>query len=142
VPDERLQEILASVPELQRHSQGFRLFTQPEIDHALSRGGESRETVPFELVEGAVEWAPTAGELLWVVAGRGPHGSLVAALYLLPDGGFRHAASFILEDERVPIALAYGRGQRRELFFSACWSCLGEDGTVQFREDDTVVIVQ
>jgi hypothetical protein len=60
----------------------------------------------------------------------------------MPDGSFLHAASFILENEAVPVVVAYGVTSRRELLWSTCWGCGGEGGAITLRDDATIVITQ
>jgi hypothetical protein len=96
----------------------------------------------WELAPGPFAWSPSTGEEVWVMAGSSGESALIAALYPMPDGSFRHAASFVLADETAPIAVLRTRGSRGELLWSACWGCAGESGAIRFDETARVVVVQ
>jgi len=76
-----------------------------------------------------------------VVSARGKTASFVAAWWLLPEGGYRLASSFVMMGEIAPVALAY-KPTERTLYWTACWQCPGETGHLSVREDHHVVIVQ
>jgi formylglycine-generating enzyme required for sulfatase activity len=140
---ERWREILASVPELAPHADDFQVWGEAQALSALGRGGATEEDMQWELTRGPFAWSPSPGEEVWIVAGHGGGVSLIAALYPLPDGGFLHAASFLLaEEDPVPVAILRTRAERGELLWSTCWSCGGEDGAIRFDEDARIVIVQ
>jgi hypothetical protein len=135
--------VLAAMPEVARFAPSFRPFDAADVDRALGRGGRTRDGLGgWALMAGVLEWWPEQGERVWVLAGTsGDHAVLVAA-YPMPDGTYRHAASFVLEGEPVPIAVAWGTTSQRELLWSSCWGCGGEGGAVTFKDDATVVITQ
>ena len=143
VPIARVREILATIPQLARFAADFELVSPVGVDRALGRGGASRETVQFHFVEDEVlVWSPMRGEELWVIAGTGAGAAVIAALYPMPDGSFVHAASFVLENEPVPVVLAWDQTSRERVLWSACWGCAGEGGSIAQREDGTFVVVQ
>jgi hypothetical protein len=57
-------------------------------------------------------------------------------------GDYRLASALLLLGETAPVALAYQADYPRDLYWSSCWGCLGEQGSVKLREDHKVVIVQ
>ena len=140
-----LRALLRSVPELATYAEGFRTFSEVEIQNVLSRGEKTIDDLfGWELLtSGAVlRWTPTPGEETLVIAGTNGNASLIAVLYPMPGGDFRHAASFVVEEEGAPIALAHTLGSMNELQWSTCWGCLGEGGVVLYREDGTLVVSQ
>lgn len=143
VAPEELRRVLGSVPEVARWAADFEPFNELQIQAPLGRAGRTAEDMPGWLfTSGPLRWSPTAGEETWVVAGSGGGAVLLVVLYPMPDGSFRHGASFILENETTPIAIGYSNGSRRELLWSGCWGCGGEGGAITFREDGRIVIVQ
>lgn len=136
--------VLASVPELARFATDFEPFGERSAARALSRGHATEAEMQWELTSGPFAWSPSPGEEVFVVAGRGGGASLLAALYPMPDGSFRHAASFVFaeEEEEAPIAILRTRVERGELQWSTCWSCGGENGVVRFDEMSRIVISQ
>ncbi len=138
-----LRRVLAGVPEVARFAERFAPFDADDVDRALGRGGQTRESLGgWGVMAGVLVWSPADGETVWIVAGTSGPDSLVAALHPMPDGTFLHAASFILENEATPIAVAYGVTSQRELLWSTCWGCGGEGGAITFRDDATIVITQ
>lgn len=137
-----LREALASVPELARFAAAFVPYDRDDAIAALARGGATEADMQWELAPGPFAWSPSAGEEVWVMAGSSGDSALIAALYPMPDGSFRHAASFVLAGETAPIALLRTRGSRGELLWSACWGCAGESGAIRFDESARIVIAQ
>lgn len=139
---QRWREILAGVPELARFAEGFEPFGETTALRALARGHASEADVPWELTRGPFAWSPSPGEEVYVVSGRSEQVSLLVTLYPMPDGTFRHAASFVFAEEEAPIAILRTRSMRHELLWTTCWSCGGENGVVRFGEDSRIVIAQ
>jgi formylglycine-generating enzyme required for sulfatase activity len=140
----QVSALIASVPELERlHLRdGLAMFLPGAIAEVLNHGATSAEMHPeYTFTVNPVRWSPTFGEEVLVLAGKSRVGSWIAALWVLPDGRYRHAASFLLKDDAVSIALAYGQA-RREVAWATCWNCGGEYGAVTYTEDNRVVIVQ
>lgn len=136
--------LVASVPELERlHLRdGLSMFLPGAITEVMNHGATSVAVHPeFTFTVSAVRWSPTFGEDVLVLAARSRVGSWVAALWVMPDGRYRHASSFLLRGDLVPIALAYGEA-RREVVWSSCWNCPGEHGAVSYTDDNHVLIVQ
>jgi hypothetical protein len=136
-----LRTILRTVPQLAPYANDFTPFSAEEVDQALSRNDLGRESLPWNFPTGVLEWSPEQGERVWVVAGTGAGSSVVAALYPLPDGSYVHAASFVLKDEPVPVALAWDDAHPLQIHWTACWGCPGEGGTVDYRPEDGRVVV-
>ncbi|MBC7171954.1 MAG: SUMF1/EgtB/PvdO family nonheme iron enzyme, partial [Polyangiaceae bacterium] len=116
VPLAEQRAALESTPELARFAASFEPFTEGDVSAVFSRGGV--EPVLAEGVRRAhevIEWSPRAGELAWIVTGRSGRDSLIAVLYPLAGGGFRHAASMILEGDPLSVLVTYAAGNRSAL---------------------------
>jgi hypothetical protein len=138
-----LRAAMRTVPELAPYAEAFDPYRNAEGDRALARGGVDRSALAgWELAPGPFSWSPSPGEEVWVFSGSSGEATLVAAMYPLPGGRFVHAASFVLEGEVVPIAIARTPPSRTELKWSACWSCPGESGSIVFGDDAIVRVIQ
>ncbi len=140
----QVAEIIRAVPELERLNlrDGLALFNPGAITEVMNHGSTTVEAHPeATFAVTPVRWSPTFGEELVVLAARSRVGSWVAALWVLPEGRWRHASSFLLRGDLVPIALAY-TAARREVLWSSCWNCPGEHGSVTYTDENRVVIVQ
>lgn len=140
----QVSALIASVPELERLRlrEGLAMFLPAAINEVMNHGATSVELHPeFTFTVAPVRWSPTFGEDILVFAGRSRVGSWVAAVWVLPDGRHRHASSFLLQNDAVPIALAFGEA-RREVVWSSCWNCGGEHGAVSYTDESRVLIVQ
>ncbi len=140
----QLAEIVRQVPELERLNlrDGLSMFLPAAITEVMNHGATSVANHPeYTFTVNAVRWSPAFGEEVLVVAAKSRPGSWIAALYAMPDGRWRHAASFLLRDDPLPIALAFGAA-RREVAWATCWGCGGESGVVAYDTDNRVVIVQ
>ena len=137
----QLAKIFAQVPELARIGSELRYFTEGDVRAMTARTGSSREGITF--VTAPILWSPEPGAELLVATGRGKSMSFVVALWTLPGDRFRFASSFLMLNDLSPVALAYETSHRRELHWSSCWGCPGEQGAVSYRPDEhRVVIVQ
>ena len=106
-----------------------------------SRTGATHEG--FTFMTTPILWSPEAGAELLVAAGRGKAASFVVALWTLPGDRYRFASALLMLNDLSPVALAFESTRRRELRWTSCWGCPGEQGTVSYRpEDHRVVIVQ
>ncbi len=140
----QVSALIASVPELERlHLRdGLAMFVPPAINEVMNHGATTVELHPeFTVTVNAVRWSPTFGDDLLVLSARSRVGSWVAALWVLPGGRYRHASSFLLQNDAVAIVLAYGEA-RREVVWSSCWNCGGEHGAVSYTDENRVLIVQ
>jgi hypothetical protein len=140
----QVSALIASVPELERlHLRdGLAMFLPQALNEVMNHGATSVELHPeYTFTVQPVRWSPTFGEDLLVLAARSRVGSWVAALWVLPDGRYRHASSFLLQGDAVAIALAFGEA-RREVVWSSCWNCGGEHGAVSYTDENRVLIVQ
>jgi hypothetical protein len=143
VPDEELRAILETIPELARFAPRFSLFGAEAIDEALARGDATRDSVPYQLVEGVLIWSPEHGEEAWVFAGSDGAESVLSVIHPMPDGTFVHGSSFVITGEEGPaIALGWDYGLRRQVLWGASWGETGESGVVEHRDDHRIVIVQ
>ena len=140
----QVSALVASVPELERlHLRdGLAMFVPPAINEVMNHGATTVELHPeFTFTVNPVRWSPTFGEDILVLSARSRVGSWVAALWVLPDGRYRHASSFLLQNDAVAIVLAFGEA-RREVVWSSCWNCGGEHGGVSYTDENRVLIVQ
>ena len=134
-----LEKIFAEVPELRRISENVRLFNDDDVKNILARSSSSGNGISF--ATSPILWSPETGVELLVATGRAKRTGFVVALWPLPDGKYRFASSFLFLGNAQPLALAYEPSRRKELRWSACWSCAGEQGAVSLRDDGRVVIV-
>ena len=138
MPIEDIAKLVAASPELSRVGSEVSYFDPGDgsyiVRFSADHGGVAFTTQPLL-------WSPEAGQQVLVVAARGKSASFVAAWWLLPDGSYRLASTFVMMGEVAPVALAY-RPAERTLFWTSCWLCPGETGHVSVREDHHLVIVQ
>ncbi len=134
-----LGKILGAQPELGRIGSEIHSF-EGEVAGVATRSSASKEGIVF--TGSPVLWNPEAGIELLVATGRTKHLSFIVALYPLPDGKYRTASYLLLLGDVAPIALAYDPHRRKELLWTSCFGCLGEQGSITIREDHRVVIVQ
>jgi hypothetical protein len=137
-----IRRALASVPEVARFASDFTLYGEVEAMRALGRGGKTiDDLLGWVLVKQGLRWEPVPGEEIWVFHGAsGGHGVLVA-LYPIADG-FAHAGTFAFEGEPNGVAIAYTPPSPRELKWSTCWGCAGENGVLLYDESGRLVIRQ
>jgi hypothetical protein len=141
IDENELAKIFATIPELARIGDGIRLFSEPDVRNSiLGRSSASADGITF--ATSPLLWSPEPGIELLVAAGRSKKMSFVVALYVLPHDKYRFASSFLLLNDVAPVALAYEGARRKELRWTTCWSCAGEQGGVSIRDDGRVVIVQ
>jgi hypothetical protein len=137
----QLAKIFAQIPELVRIGSDLRYFTEGDIRAMWARSGAAHEGVTFTTAP--VLWSPETGAEVLVATGRGKAMSFVVALWTLPGDRYRFASSLLMLNDLSPVALAYENPHRKELRWTSCWGCNGEQGSVSYRPDDhRVVIVQ
>jgi hypothetical protein len=135
---DELARLVVSAPELSRVGTELAFF-DPADGSYIARSTADRQGITFS--SQPLLWSPEPGQQVLVVAARGKAASFVAAWWVLPDGGYRLASTFVMLGEIAPVALAY-RGVERALWWTSCWQCPGETGHVSLRDDHHVVIVQ
>jgi hypothetical protein len=138
MPIEDVAKLVTGTPQLARVGTEIAYF-DPADGSYIVRSSADHSGVAFTTQP--VIWSPEAGQQVLVVAARGKAASFVAAWWILPDGGYRLASTFVMMGEIAPVALAY-RPAERALFWTSCWLCPGETGHVSAREDHHIVIVQ
>jgi hypothetical protein len=138
MPIDEVAKLVTAAPELTRVGSDVSYF-DPGDGSYLVRSSADHAGVAFTTQP--LLWSPEAGQQVLVVAARGKSASFVAAWWVLPDGGYRLASSFVMLGEIAPVALAY-RPSERALSWTSCWMCPGETGHVSVREDHHIVIVQ
>ena len=137
----QLAKIFAQVPELARIGSELRYFTAGDVSQMYARSGASHEGITF--TTSPILWSPESSTELLVATGRGKNMSFVVALWTLPDEKYGFASSFLMLNDLSPVALAYDHTHRKELRWTSCWGCNGEQGFVSYRaEERRVVIVQ
>ena len=135
---DELERLVGDAPELARVGAELSFF-DPQDGSYVVRSTADRQGIVFS--SQPVLWSPEPGRQALVVAAHGKTASFVAAWWVLPDGGYRLASTFIMLGEIAPVALAY-RPAERTLWWTSCWQCPGETGHVSVRDDHHIVIVQ
>jgi hypothetical protein len=140
----QVAEMLATVPQLKGLAHEVTFFKEPDdVNLVLSRGDAGVNSVPnTSFTTQPLLWSPVPGEEILVVAGRAQKSSFIVAFYRLPGDRYRIGSSFILENEKGPIALGYNSYVRKRLGWALSWEGRGESGYVSYREDNRVVITQ
>ena len=133
-----LGRLVGDAPELARVGTELSFFDPQDGSYVL-RSTADRQGIVFS--SAPILWSPEPGRQVLVVAAHGKTASFVAAWWVLPEGGYRLASTFVMLGEVAPVALAY-RPAERTLWWTSCWQCPGETGHVSIREDHHVVIVQ
>jgi hypothetical protein len=137
----QLGRIFAQIPELVRLGHDLRYFTEGDVKAMTSRSGAAHEGITF--LTTPILWSPETGAELLVATGRGKTMSFVVALWTLPGDRYRFASAFLMLNDLSPVALAFEPTHRKELRWTSCWGCPGEQGLVSYRpEEHRVVIVQ
>jgi len=140
----QIAAIIQQVPELDalHLREGLVTFLPAAITEVMNHGATSVQAHPeYTYTVNPVRWSPTFGEEILVMVARSRLGSWISALYVLPDGRYRHGSTFVLRDDPQPLALAYGPA-RREVAWATCCGCPGESGVAVYTEENRVVIVQ
>jgi len=132
-------KIFGGFPELARIGTEVRLF-EGEVQSVVNRSNAAHEGITF--TGSPTIWSPELGVEVLVVTGRTKNLSFVVALYAGAADKYRLASSFLMLGDVAPVALAYNPQRRKELLWSSCWGCSGEQGSVSLRDDHRVVIVQ
>jgi hypothetical protein len=137
-----LATLLAADPVTAELAHDLTYFEDPAASQAvLAKGKGDRQG--FHLTTSPLAWNPAPGVELLVVTGRsGDATSFVVVFDALGDGSRRLSSSFIMQNERGPVALAYNGYIRPRIHFSTCWGCPGETGKVLYRDPDRSVILQ
>ncbi len=138
---EDLSSIFRTIPEIASIGTEIRYFTEGDAKNIVARSGAAHDDIVF--ATSPIVWSPETGAELLVATGRGKSSSFVVALWLQPEGRYRFASAFVMQNDLSPVTLAYDPFRRQELKWSTCWGCAGEQGNVSYRFDDKrVVIVQ
>jgi hypothetical protein len=136
----QLGKILAGMPELGKLGGDLRFFENGDINTILDRSKASQGGIQFSVVP--MLWSPEPGAELLVAVGRSKQHGFIVALHVLPNDKYRLASYLLLLNDTPPLALAFNPHNRKELLWTACWGCAGEQGAFSVREDHHVVIVQ
>jgi hypothetical protein len=139
--DAELAKLIGQIPELAPLAGDVRFFSAGDIASIMQRSRE--DTASVSMTAQPLWWSPDPSVDVLVIAGRSKPGSFVVALHPgATEGSYRLASFFVFTGDHTPVVLAYKPGVRRELFWTSCWGCPGDQGGVSFREDRRVVIVQ
>jgi hypothetical protein len=140
IDDEELARIVQTSADLRtKVGSQHRLFTLGDAAHVQNRGRE--DGVGYTFSHLPVLWSPEDGRQYVVLTGRGKSSSYIAAFSVEGDQ-WKLQSSFVFQNDLASVVLAFRPSHRRELYWSSCWQCPGEQGQVSFREDKRVVIVQ
>ena len=131
------------MPQLQGLARPVTYFREPEdVNVVLSHTGQTSAPNGLTLTTSPILWNPVPGEEILVVTGRARKDLFIVAFYRLPKDRYRIASSFVLKDDKGPIAIGYNPMGRRRLTWGTCWDCRAESGNITYREDGRVVITQ
>jgi hypothetical protein len=135
-----LRHLLEGDPTTQHLAKSANFFPDEAVATVLERGSGDRKG--FELTTRPVLWDPDAGVTFLVITGRAePKTAFVVVYYHNTDPPIL-AGSFVMTNEKGPVALAYASSIRPRIHFSTCWGCPGETGKALFREPESVVLLQ
>ena len=87
----------------------------------------------------AFAWKPAPDRELWVLSGRSGKRALVAVFERRPNGQTEHAASAVLDEPDLTIAVGFSAGSA-DLLWTSCYACPGEGGTIRILPDRRVDI--
>jgi len=142
-PD-KFARVIRDIPELYMIHDNPHMFSDADVRAVLARRGNDREALAKEGVHfrwKPMRWIPRQGMELWVVVGRSERHSFIVALHEVEDNEkYVHASSLILWNQPVPLALAYQRGHRDQLYWAPCWGCR-DGGTIEFDDAKNEVII-
>ena len=138
----KLESILARYPETKQIAQQVVFFHEPEGARTVVARGPGDEK-GFSFTVAPLLWNPVAGAHYLIVTARsGERTSFVVAFYVVGTDDYELAASFIMQNEPGPVAIAYDDYIRPRAHFSSCWGCPGETGKLLYRDHDRIAIVQ
>jgi len=139
IADERIAQIVRTIPELSVVHEQPHLFSEGDVLTVLSRAGYHRNEpalAGWTVTWSPIMWSPRQGEQILVVAGRSLSHSFVAALHRQSGDRYTHAGSMILLDDTQALAIGYG-GDRRTVAWANCWGCT-EGGFLYYEDDRTI----
>jgi hypothetical protein len=135
VDEGRFQAILKGVPHVAKLIPEPQMFAEHQRDYVVRQvsTGDGGPAVGTTYTVQPVLWRPVKGEDIWVAVGHSGGHSFVVALHLLPGGGYRHGASYLLKNDPGPLALGYTEDPK----FVRWLPCLGcKDGGMLFLDDE------
>ncbi len=134
-----LVKVLNTFPAFAR-LEGVRGSVEGEVTDVQKRSGAGHDGITFAWQP--VLWSPETGVEVVVATGHSKATSFIVALYPLPNDTYRLASFFMFLSDLSSVVLAYRPDNRKELLWSSCWGCAGEQGAVSVRDDHHLVIVQ
>lgn len=143
--DAEIQQVLQAVPEVAEYAPQFE--SVPSDAELATLGERGIEVLAgWELAPPAMRWSPVSGDELVVIHGRLSAASesepqpILVALYVMPDGTYRHARSLIVEPTTRPLLVAFTPPERQMIKWSTNWGMLGESGVLELAEDNTIAL--
>lgn len=134
-----IKAALATHPKLAPLAPQFKPFNGADIARALARGKRSRGNITaWHIADSTFVWSPGQGQQLWVVSGSSGDRSLVAALHVMPDGSLQHAASTVIDEPDMSVALGYTEDKPLQLLWTTCFGCEGEGGDLRVADDGRI----
>jgi hypothetical protein len=140
---EQMRKALAGIESLAALAPSFQPFSTSDADAALRKGKRSRDGITaWSFLPSSIAWTPASGDELVVIAGRSGEQALIAVLYPLGDGAYAHAASAVLREPDVTVAIATNVATPTplELLWTSCYGCPNEGGAIRYGDDRRVVI--
>jgi hypothetical protein len=135
-----VRKLLAGVPALAPLAAEFTLFETADADAALRRGSRSRDSITvWAFQPAAFTWKPAPDRELWVLSGRSGKRALLAVFERRANGQTDHAASALLDEPEITIAVGYSASSG-ELLWTTCYACPGEGGAIRVLPDRRVDI--
>lgn len=125
--------------ELTRFTSDYRLFGD-DFGTVASR---SSTPIPesMTLTTSPILWRPDDTSTFLVATGRAKNASAILA-FRVENERAELVSAFVMRHDVAPVVLAYDRRARKELYWSTCWKCPGEQGAISPREPGRVAIVQ
>ncbi len=141
---EKFAQIIRAIPELAAVHDNPHMFSDADVRAVLARRQSDREELARQGIHfrwKPMRWIPRQGTELWVAVGRSNRHSFVVALHEIEDNEeYAHASSLVLWNQPIPLALAYRRGHRDDMYWAPCWGCR-DGGAVTFNDQTNRVII-
>ena len=150
MPASKVADLFSTVPQLRKLGGDLKFFDESGAKQIMEHSDVGEVPKGITLTTSPLEWSPVPGENLLVITGQAGDDSFIVAFYELPDDRYRIGSTMILHKERGPVVLGFNGydGKRSKdkpnatLDWATCWKCPGESGTVTYREDGRVTILQ
>jgi hypothetical protein len=137
---DELRHLLETDPKTAPLANSAEFFPDDAVATVIERG--PGDLKGFELTTQPVQWDPDIGVSFLVIAGRAEPKTVFVVVYYDKTEPPILAGSFVMMNEKGPVAIAYASSIRPRIHFSTCWGCPGETGKALFREPESVVLLQ